>query len=409
MRRTVVALAAGVVLLTAPATAAPAQAAGPVTSLAASLDAILATSASTGMSVRVDVAGRGEVFSHTASTAVAPASTEKLITAYTALRVLGPTYRFATSLGSLVAADKNGTIHGRLVLSAGGDPTLTKAGLVALGRQLRSKGIHAVTGGLQLDDSRLSRVRRAAGWKSEWVPGEVGPLSALAINGNSWRADASYLADPSLGNLQAVRTALASAGVTVNGPLSIGRATVSLHPLARVLSPPLASIVHDMLKQSVNFDAEMLLEAVGAQTGNGTPAGGVAAVRASAAAMHVQLGGNIEDGSGLSSFDRVTADGEVTWLEAAMTTSLGNALYAGLPVACVDGTLIHRFCGTVAAGRVHAKTGTLDGTRALAGFVTDAAGHRVTFAFLVGGPLSSAAKGKAAIDQAVVALTASHL
>jgi D-alanyl-D-alanine carboxypeptidase/D-alanyl-D-alanine-endopeptidase (penicillin-binding protein 4) len=405
MRRTATALAVGALVLTV---ATPASA-SPGSSLATTLGTILATSGSTALSVRVDVAGSGEVFSHTASHAVAPASTQKLVTAFTALRVLGPSYRFVTAVGSPLAADKNGTLHGRLVVSASGDPTLTKAGLVALGHRLRARGIHAVTGGIQLDDSHLSRVRRAPGWKDEWVPGEVGPLSAFAVAGNSWRADAAYLANPSLGNLHALRTAFVSAGVSVTGPLTVGRQTGALHALASVSSAPLSSIVHDMLKQSVNFDAEMLLEDIGAHAGNPTPAGGVLAVRAQAAAMHVQLGGNIEDGSGLSSYDRVTADGEVSWLEAAMTTSLGATLYAGLPIACSDGTLVHRMCGTAAAGRVHAKTGTLDGMRALSGFVTNAAGHRVTFAFLVGGPLSSAAQGKAAIDKAVVALTLSHL
>ena len=238
------------------------------------------------------------------------------------------------------------------MVSAAGDPTLTTAGLVSLGHQLRARGIHAVTGGLELDDSHLSRVRRADGWKAEWVPGEVGPLSAFAVNGNSWRADPGYLADPSGGNLQALRTAFASAGVTVTGPLTVGRSPAQQHLLASVSSQPLSAIVHDMLKQSVNFDAEMLLEDVGAHVGNPTPAGGVTVVRAQAAALHVQLGGNIDDGSGLSSYDRVTADGEVTWLEAAMSSSLGNVLYAGLPIACADGTLVRRFCGTAAAGRV---------------------------------------------------------
>src|SRR4051794_33051310 len=89
------------------AVAAPASA-SPRSSVAAQLDAILAGAGSTGMSVRVDVAGAGQVFSHTASRAVAPASTQKLITAFTALRVLGPGYRFVTSVGSPVAADRNG-------------------------------------------------------------------------------------------------------------------------------------------------------------------------------------------------------------------------------------------------------------------------------------------------------------
>ncbi len=406
MRRTVsTALCVGALVLGAAAPASASQRSG----IATTLDAILATSGSTGMSVRVDVAGAGEVYSHGAGTAVAPASTEKLVTGFTALRVLGPAYRFTTTVGSVVAADKNGTLHGRLVVRVGGDPTLTKAGLVSLGRQLRAAGIHAVTGGVELDDSHLSQVRRADGWKNEWVPGEVGPLSAFAVNGNSWRTDPGYLADPVAGNLQALRSAFATAGVTVTGPSTTGRTTTVLRPLASVSSPQLSAIVRDMLKRSVNFDAEMLLEDVGADAGNPTPTGGVAVVRAQAAAMHVQLGGNIEDGSGLSQLDRVTADGEVTWLEAAMSSSLGNVLYAGLPIACADGTLVRRFCGTAAAGRVHAKTGTLDGTRALSGFVTDAAGHRVTFAFLIGGPPSSAGRGKAAIDRAVVALATSHL
>jgi D-alanyl-D-alanine carboxypeptidase/D-alanyl-D-alanine-endopeptidase (penicillin-binding protein 4) len=407
MRRLVLTLPATAALLLG--TALPAGAVGPQAGLATTLDAILAGSGSTAMSVRVDVAGRGEVFSRTASRTVSPASTQKIVTGYTALRVLGPSYRFVTCVGSAVAADKNGTLHGRLVVTASGDPTLTTAGLVSLGRQLRMRGIHAVTGGLQLDDTHLSRVRRAAGWKDEWVPGEVGPLSAFAVNGNSWRADAGYLANPAAGNLRALRTAFATAGVTVSGPVTVGRSTARLHVLGSIFSPPVLGIVHDMLKRSVNFDAELLLEDIGARTGNPTPAGGVAAVRALATAMHVQLGGNIEDGSGLSAYDRVSADGEVAWLEAVMASSFGGILYAGLPVGCVDGTLVHRFCGTSAAGRVHAKTGTLDGMRALSGFVVNAAGHRVTFAFLVGGPLSSAARGKAAIDRAVVALAQSHL
>ena len=240
--------------------------------------------------------------------------------------MLGPTYRFVTTVGSTVAADRNGTVHGPLVVSAGGDPTLTKAGLVALGRQLRARGIHAVTGGLQLDDSQLSRVRRAAGWKDEWVPGEVGPLSAFAVNGNSWRADAGYLANPSdrqpAGAAHGLRVRRRHRERAVDRR---PRRRGPPHPLASVSSVPLSAIVHDMLKRSVNFDAEMLLEAVGARTGNATPAGGVAAVRAQAAALHVQLGGNIEDGSGLSSYDRATADGEVAWLEAAMTLDASAA------------------------------------------------------------------------------------
>jgi D-alanyl-D-alanine carboxypeptidase len=51
----------------------------------------------------------------------------------------------------------------------------------------------------------------------------------------------------------------------------------------------------------------------------------------------------------------------------------------------------------------------LDGTRALAGQVTNAAGHVVTFAFLISGPKSTGHAAANAIDAAVVAIAASHL
>ena len=74
-----------------------------------------------------------------------------------------------------------------------------------------------------------------------------------------------------------------------------------------------------------------------------------------------------------------------------------------MSVSCVDGTLKTRFCGTPAARRVHAKTGTLDHVRVLSGYTTTRSGRRVYFAFM----LSGCSKGLAcreAIDRAVVVL-----
>lgn len=411
IRRTAV-LSSSVLVL---ALASPAYGTSQASSLDARLAQLLAGSGSTGLSVRVDVAGR-TVFSHSPARTVSPASTEKLITGFTALRVLGPAHRFVTRLGSTAPPDRQGVIRGQLVLTASGDPTLSTAGLDTLAAQVRHDGVRSVTGGLVLDDSALSRVRRAPGWKPAFVPDELGPLSAFSVNGNAcgWTsagrcaATPGYLADPDLGNLQALRNALTRAGVAVVGPLSTSHETA--HPLASVASAPLSAIVHEMLKESVNFDAELLLEDLGATAGDGSPAGGVRVIRAQAAALGVSLGGNIVDGSGLSIQDAMSADAEVAWLEAAQRSrTLWPVLSAALPIGCVDGTLAARtaFCGM--ANPVHAKTGTLDGMRALTGWVVDAAGHQVTFAFLIGGPLSSATAGKTAIDRSVLALAASHL
>ncbi len=404
LRSATVALATSAVLVAV--AAAPAGAASP--SLASQLGSALAGSGSTGMSVRVDVAGRGTVFTRTPALALSPASTEKLITAYTALRVLGPSHRFVTRVGSTVAPDPHGVIRGRLVVTAGGDPTLTSAGLRTLARQLHAKGVRTITGGIVLDDTLFGRQRRAAGWKPQWVPEELGPLSAFSVDGNGWRTDAGYLGNPSIGNLQAVGRALAAAGIAVHGHFTVGHPSSKPHPLTSVSSAPLSSVVRTMLKVSDNFYAEILLEDVGAARGLGSSLGGVKVIRAEAAKMHLRLGGNIEDGSGLSRLDRMSANAEVAWLVATTRDPrLGPYLYAGLPIGCVDGTLKARLCGTV--HRVHAKTGTLDGMRALSGFVVNAAGHRVTFSFLIGGPLSSAYRARTAIDKAVTVLSRSHL
>ena len=91
------------------------------------------------------------------------------------------------------------------------------------------------------------------------------------------------------------------------------------------------------------------------------------------------------------------------WLRAAELSSVGTDFVAALPIACVDGTLKHRFCHTPAAGKVFAKTGTLPGVVCLAGYTTTASGRHVRFAFMLN--LSdSIDAARAAIDRAVVTI-----
>jgi D-alanyl-D-alanine carboxypeptidase/D-alanyl-D-alanine-endopeptidase (penicillin-binding protein 4) len=53
------------------------------------------------------------------------------------------------------------------------------------------------------------------------------------------------------------------------------------------------------------------------------------------------------------------------------------------PVAGVDGTLRGRLRGTMAAGNLRAKTGTISNVSALSGYVTTAAGERLVFSIIV--------------------------
>jgi PBP4 family serine-type D-alanyl-D-alanine carboxypeptidase len=164
--------------------------------------------------------------------------------------------------------------------------------------------------------------------------------------------------------------------------------------LAGVSSAPLSATVTRILKTSDNFAAELLLKEVGrVGRGTGSSAAGVQVV-------HDRTGssGTVVDGSGLSPYDRQTTAHELELLQSAF-----DDLKTKLPVGCRDGTLLHRFCGTAASGRVYAKTGTLDTSRALAGWTYTRDGHLVTFSFLLSGFTSGTAATKA-IDRAVVVL-----
>jgi D-alanyl-D-alanine carboxypeptidase len=87
-----------------------------------------------------------------------------------------------------------GELPGALWLVGGGDPYLSKASLRRLARSVRESGITTVAGGVRLDDLRYDARRTAAGWKPVFMPGQSGPLSALAVDANRWRRDAAFLA-----------------------------------------------------------------------------------------------------------------------------------------------------------------------------------------------------------------------
>jgi len=362
--------------------------------LRAQVDAALANSTARTVSAAVDVDGLGVVERRSATASVPPASTEKLFTLETALKQLGPTYRYSTSLrssGSRVGA----LLRGDLYLVAGGDPFLTSTQLDALARSFAANGITTISGHLVVDDTRYDRVRHGYGWKPEWVPDESGPLSAMALDGNTWRQDSGYLADPATPVLGKLRSYLAKRGVRLTtSDARRGPVLASATSYAAISSAPLSAIATRILKESDNFGAELVLKELGRSVrGSGTSSAGAQVVQATTGA-----GDAVHDGSGLSPYDRQTTAREL----ALLSTSFAD-LKAKLPVGCRDGTLEHRFCGTVGSGRVYAKTGTLDTSHALAGWTYTRDGHLVTFAFVLAGFSSGPAATKA-IDRAVVVL-----
>ena len=156
--------------------------------------------------------------------------------------------------------------------------------------------------------------------------------------------------------------------------------------LATAKSPALSELVRDINKFSNNVMARQLYLSLGAAA-EGAPA----APEKSERVIRQWLAGKgltfpelaVENGSGLSRVARVSAEHLGQLLLAAFGSAVMPELMASLPVAAVDGTMRKRLNGAALAGRAHIKTGSLDGVRAIGGYVLDARGRRVVVVMMV--------------------------
>jgi serine-type D-Ala-D-Ala carboxypeptidase/endopeptidase (penicillin-binding protein 4) len=359
-----------------------------------------------GLSVAVSVDGIGMITERDADVARIPASTQKLYVGGASLLALGANATMQTEVRASAITSSSGVLTGDLVLRGGGDPTITSASLGEIAADVAKTGLKTVTGDLVVDESHFDSLRRNEGWKLKFVPGEVGPLSSFLVDGN--HRVGAQVEEPALANIDAFRSALKLRGVAITGTIRKGTLPLGGPVLAKRVSPPLQSIVAHMLKESDNTYAETLLKELGARSGDGSTLGGIAAVRTQFEKLGVVMP-LMADGSGLSSINRSTARQQMQWLGKLRTSPIASSLIVSLPTSCIDGTLKRRLCGTSAAKKVNAKTGTLDYITSLSGYTVTASGRAVTFSFLANLSGKSTTAARAAIDRSLVAITSSKL
>jgi D-alanyl-D-alanine carboxypeptidase/D-alanyl-D-alanine-endopeptidase (penicillin-binding protein 4) len=154
--------------------------------------------------------------------------------------------------------------------------------------------------------------------------------------------------------------------------------------LAEHLSIPLGDSVKLVNKISQNLHTEMLLRTAARQSEMWTTPDELAKFPADFyAAAGIAPGDVVQtDASGLSRQDLVTPRAIVALLKYAQAQPWFAPYYASLPVAGVDGTLEDRMKNTIAAGRIHAKTGSVEHVRTRSGFAETPAGRRLIFSFL---------------------------
>lgn len=373
----------------------------PADGLRAEVQSVLDESTSRLPGVAIAVEGFGEALEINGSRPLPPASTVKLLTGAAALLKLGPEFRFRTEVAFSGSLLPDGSLQGSLVLVGGGDPLLFRRHLVELASAVSSAGIKHVAGDLWGDDTRYDKLRYGPGWRRDFVTHESGALSALAVDRNNYRNDAAFIADPVSANLHLFRSALESAGITVAGRTVVGRPEGGLRVVAVRESEALSELVGEMLRESDNFVAEMVLKELGRRVGEPSTQGGVEVLRATALSLGVDPG-SLQDGSGLSSGNAQSPHSQVDLLRKLEKTSIGELFRKSLAVSCSQtGTLKKRLCGTAAAGKVYAKTGAIPKSSAMAGFTTTASGREVWFSFMLS-DASSTRRAREAIDRALI-------
>ena len=330
-----------------------------------------------------------------------PASTAKLLTGTALLTSVDPTSRFVTKV---VAGDQEGDI----VLVGGGDVTLSArnegvatvydgAPLMAdLAAQVRASGVDVKR--IVLDTDYWSDPELADGWLTSDIRGTPGSAQGYITRMSPLMVDGDR-EDPA--NENSIRTgdpantagkALARLLGSPDLPLIAGTAPEEPTVIGQVSSQPMSVLLAQALENSDNVLAEALAREVAIT--RGAPPSFTGAAAATIEALEElkidTIGVELYDGSGISTKDRVPPAvlAQVVALAVKGEPPALRNLLTGLPIAGVSGSLADRFQddgSRAGAGWVRAKTGSLEVTYALAGYVPDVDNRILVFAFVSNG------------------------
>jgi len=366
----------------------------------------------------------GNIFTLNETKKLKPASTMKILTAGATLEFLGPSFQFETQLLT-DGAVKNHVLNGSLYMKADGDPSFNASDLYLFLEAIQKLGIKTIHGNLVIDDSNFSDIHtlNMRSWAQTSSPGNcplfvnVDPPANLAPYSRSWLKAKKRLrrlldlnddyviyqnmVEPDLWTGLDFLQLLKKAGISVSGKVKRGSIPDEAQVMGRVLTP-LTKVIHDMLKSSNNFYADMMIRNLASQSGE-RPAN----VQAGMQFIYHFLDNvgvsrddySLNSGAGFTHRSYITAGALSSVLNHLQEQpEISSIFFSALPVAGMDGTLKYRMRRTEAQGKIHAKTGYLgraisryklrDGVVALAGFATPSDGKTLTFVFLYNGTRS---------------------
>jgi D-alanyl-D-alanine carboxypeptidase/D-alanyl-D-alanine-endopeptidase (penicillin-binding protein 4) len=207
--------------------------------------------------------------------------------------------------------------------------------------------------------------------------------------------------------LQHFRNVLVAEGISVErATLESNRGVAGAQELAKIESPPLATLLVETNQESNNLYAEVLLRSLGTGASRDSTELGLKKLKETLTALGVDPQSySLADGSGLSRQNLVSPEAIVQTLKRMAQTPQATIYRASLPTAGANGTLGRRFLNTAAQGNLQAKTGTLTGVSALSGYL-DVPGYQpLVFSIMVNQSDQSPTTQRQAIDEIVLLLT----
>ena len=329
-----------------------------------------------------DITANKLLYAYNESQSMRPASTQKVLTAVTALDRLGGNHEFKTRLyynGDIY----DGTLHGELYCIGGFDPAFNADDLESFVSAVKEAGIDTISGGIYADLHFKDNDRLGEGWCWDDDNPTLTPLM-VAKKDNF---------------LQRFSSLLRQRGVVVYGSTGEAQTPRSARQL-HIVTHSIDHILKRMMKNSDNTYAESMFYQLG---------GTAKQAKTYVNAIIQKVGLNpsdyyVADGSGLSLYNYVSPHEEVMFLRYAFDhKEIFDHLYPSMPIAGVDGTLSKRMHGTYAEGNVHAKTGTVTGVSALAGYLDAPNNHFICFSIINMG-IRQAATGRNFQDLVCAAL-----
>jgi D-alanyl-D-alanine carboxypeptidase/D-alanyl-D-alanine-endopeptidase (penicillin-binding protein 4) len=318
----------------------------------------------------------------------------KILVAAAAIEILGADFVFSTSLHGEVV---DGAIVGDLLVVGGGDPTIQSPGYETSSRfpnvhvtstqqfveALQEIGVSRITGGVVVDESRYDQERWAPTLGLGVRVTEVGPIGAMMINDGSVIGDPLKPDNPALAAARELTRVVMQSGIAVDGFPKAVNISDRGEAIAVIESPPLGDIISDLLGNSDNNTAELLVKELGLfSSGLGTREAGIKATESFLEGRGFDRSSlTMIDGAGLDRGNRFSCD-----LVQAVLVSDQATIDQGLSLAGRTGTLRDLFIGNPMEGKLLGKTGTLTGAKALSGFVPYSPDGFITYALIMNGP-----------------------